>query len=578
MPGFDAQAPGRMWSLSLVVIIRLILYLVILGFFLQYLYYTQGGRIYRPDLAVAGLAAIFFINLGAILLSARSRFSEQLVALTYVLDIGIITYVTLVSGGFNSILLPIYLPTLVMAAAWLPRRFTAVFPSIATFGIACIGYAHLTRLLDEDKLKPFDHEIMESLRIIPYHTVVTTMLILAVLFFVVSYLSGMLSDRIFVVQRLNAAILAGMNEGVAVVDRKGMMVYVNSEFSRLFPGAGPRGDFFSVADRLFPSGDTMNLERLWELEAGGKLRQRRELPGEGGRPPLEVKVSGVRLRRGAEPYGLLFLVADLTLRKRMEKAERGLERTSAISTMAAGLAHEIRNPLAALRSAIQEIGRSFPDDSQNRILTDIVISESDRLDGIIGRFLDFSREGRLRLGKTRLGNMAKNVATMLLQERGGDNLHVEVSVESDPEVTCDADRIMQVFVNLGLNASQALGKSGGMVEITVREDDRNGVPGVEILFADNGPGLSREAQKRIFEPFYSERQGGTGMGLSFSRREVALHGGEIEGENMPECGACFRVWLPLRQPDAGAEAARGATRRFHDTKVMKAQRRGGAES
>lgn len=566
MTAYDAQAPGRMWSPGLVVGIRLILYLVVVAFFLQYLYFTQEQRLYRPDESVAALVIVFFVNLGILLVGVRSRYPEQFIALTYVLDIVVITYVVLSSGGFHSILIPIYLPTLVMASAWLSRRFTAVFPSIATLGIAYIGYAHLSHTIEEEKFPLLSMEMVERLRVIPYHTAVTSMLLFAVLFFVISYLSGALSDRIFIVQRLNAAILAGMNEGVAVVDRKGEMVYVNSEFSRMFPGSAPRGDFASVAGALFPEGHC-DLGQLWEMEAAGSLVQRRELPGGEGAPPFEVRVSSVRLRGGGGAYGLLFLVTDLTLRKRMEKAERGLERSAAISTMAAGLAHEIRNPLASLRSAIQEIGRSFPDDSQNRVLTDIVISESDRLDGVIGRFLDFSREGKLRLGKCRLGGMVANTATMMRQGKREDDLRVVVAVESDPEAVCDSDRIMQVFINLGLNASQAAPCPGGLVAITVRESDRSGVHGVEASFVDNGPGLPPDAHERIFAPFYSRKPGGTGMGLPLSRREVSLHGGELEADNEPGGGARFRMWIPLLP--TGGEAVRDGAREFRNSKILR---------
>lgn len=538
----NVAVPGRMWSLGWVVIIRFILYLVIVAFLLQYMYFTSGGVFYRPDESIALLIAAFFVNLGILLTGINSRALDQLTALTYVVDIVAITWVVLSSGGFNSVLIPFYLPVLVMAAAWLPRRLTAVFPSIATLGVACIGFAHLSRLMDGKKFELFNHEILGSLRVLPYHTVVSTMLIFTVLFFVVSYLSGVLSDRIFVEQRLNAEILAGMNDGVAVIDRRGAALYVNGEFARLFPRAASRSDFDAVARAMFPAGDGVNLEMLWAMEATDGLRYHRELPAAADRPPLELKVSGLRVRGGV--YGLLFVVTDLTLRKRMEKAERSLERSAAVSTMAAGLAHEIRNPLASLRSAIQEIGVAFPEGSQNRILANVVISESDRLDGIIGRFLDFSREGVLRIAQHRLGPMVQNTATMLRQGYDEANLRVEVTINDDPEVRCDGDRIMQVFVNLGLNARQAAPRHGGKVVITLGREERNGVPGVEIVFRDNGPGLSDDVVERIFEPFFSGRKGGTGMGLPLSRKEVLAHGGEIEGGNAGG-GACFRVWLPL---------------------------------
>ncbi len=534
-----------MWSLGWVVIIRCILYVVIIAFLLQYMYFAVRGLFYRPEESVILLVAAFLGTIAVLLIGANSRFQEQLTALTYVVDILVITRVVLTSGGFNSVLIPFYLPILVMAAAWLPRRFTAVFPSIATLGVAYIGFAHLYRLGDGGEIEVFDEAFLSSLRILPYHTVVSTMLIFTVLFFVVSYLSGVLSDRLFIEQRLNAEILAAMNDGVAVVERRGQVAYVNAEFARLFPGAGARGEFAAAADAMFAPGKAMNLEKLWEMEARGGVKYRGELPAAAGRPPMEVKVSGLRIRGGV--YGLLFVVTDLTLRKRMEKAERSLERSSAVSIMAAGLAHEIRNPLASLRSAIQEIGTVFPAGSQNRILADIVISESDRLDGIIGRFLDFSREGVPRMAPHRLGGLLRNAPTMLRRGQGTAALEVTVNIVDDPEVMCDADRITQVFINLGLNAAQAAPARGGKVTIALRSEERNGIPGVAVIFSDNGPGIAESALERIFEPFFTCRPGGTGMGLPLSRKEVLLHGGEIEAGNAPGGGGRFHVWLPVNR-------------------------------
>jgi signal transduction histidine kinase len=322
------------------------------------------------------------------------------------------------------------------------------------------------------------------------------------------------------------------------------VAYVNGEFSRLFPGTVSRGDAGDVAAALFAADDEVGLEAFCAMAAAGGVDYRRELPATAGRPSLEVKVSALRVRGGV--YGLLFVVTDLTLRKRMEKAERSLERSSAVSIMAAGLAHEIRNPLASVRGAIQEIGTAFPDGSQNRLLADIVISESDRLDGIIERFLDFSREGVLRIAPRRLGGMLRNVQAMLRQGNGGDALDIAVGVADDPEVECDADRIMQVFVNLGLNAAQAVPPAGGKIDISLLGEERNGVPGVLVVFRDNGPGLADEVIERMFEPFFTGKPGGTGMGLPLSRKEVLRHGGDIDADSAPDGGACFRVWLPLR--------------------------------
>ncbi len=550
-PERSQSRPGRMWSLGWVTIIRLIVYLVVIAFFLQHIYFHEYVHYYRPGLSIVLLVAAFIVDSVILLLGRGSRRLDQLIALTYVIDLIVLTRVILASGGFFSVFIPYYLPILVMAAAWLPRRLTAVFPSIATLGVAYIGLAYLQEVPEVSPVLGglFNREILYTLPYSPESTVVATMLILTVLFFVVSYVAGILSERLFIERSLNDEVLASMREGVAVVNHQGNVVFVNAELRRFFPHAVRGGDFRPVAAEFLPQpehgGFPHRLDSLLDPARAGDLYLTLEVPENSQRPPTEVRISGIRLGGSPGLTGLLFLVSDLSLRKRMEQAERNLERTSVISTMAAGLAHEIRNPLAAVRSAIQEIGQSFPKGSQNRLLADIVISESDRLDGVISRFLDFSREGRLRLSYRRLGPLLREVATLARRGDSNKNCRIEVEIRDDPEVLCDADRLKEIFLNLALNAVQAVGDKMGWVGITLYGEARGGQEGVKVEVADNGPGLSEAALTDMFKPFFTEKPGGTGLGLPLSRKQTLLHGGDIEAENLPKGGALFRVWLPL---------------------------------
>ena len=555
------KSPGGMRSLIWVGLLRTVLYMVVIGFFLQYIYFGERGMFYRPGEAVLKLVIALLFNQALLLLGDRNHWLDQIIALTCVIDLVVLTWVILSSGGFNSVLIPYYLPVLVMAAAWVPRRFTAVFPSIATLGIAYIGVAHLQ--VSMGNLQPlsdlYPQEVLNSLRYSLPHTIVSTMLIFSVLFFVISYISGVLSDRLFIEQRLNVEVLSNMTEGVAVVSLKGALVYVNAEFERLFPEARLGKDFTLVGDLLLGrDGEGPSLAQLLSLDLSEMLTFNRENYRDGDGPPIEVRVSGISMRGGHELYALVFVVTDLSMRRRMEKAERNVERFSAISTMSAGLAHEIRNPLASLRSAIQEIGHSFPSDSPNRMLTDVVIAESDRLDGIIGRFLDFSREGRLRLERRRIGALLEDMCTMLRHREEAAGVELALDIREAPELLCDGDRLAEVFFNLGLNSVQEMQKGGGRLEIYLGLAGRDGIPGVEILFMDNGPGIRDDELQQIFEPFFSNKARGTGMGLPLSRKQIAMHGGEIEASNRDPHGACFRIWLPLEAQIR--EGRRGFTR------------------
>ncbi len=434
----DAQAArggGRFWSLGWVIGIRLVLCLVIAGFLLQHIYFGESWRIYRPSEAIAFLGMVFLLNLAIVAAAATDSRRDFMVALTFVLDLAVLTWIILVSGGYGSVFTTYYLPYLAMASVCLPRRYTAVFPSIATLGTAYVGLAHLLFSVGEEVLllRLYPEGITLVLRSLPSQAVVATMLVLAVIFFVSSYLSGVVGNRYF------------------------------------------------------------------------------------------------------------------ALRQRMEEAERNVERFSAISTMAAGLAHEIRNPLAALRSAIQEIGESFTEGDQNRILAHIVMAESDRLDRVIGRFLDFSREGELHLARLRLKPLLEDVRALVLHGKYAEDFRIDLEVRDNPEIICDADRIKEVCLNLALNAVQAMPGPGGRLTIKTMAAARGAVPGLSILFMDNGPGIGEDVLVHLFEPFFTSKANGTGMGLPLSRKQVNMHGGDIEAGNNPGGGAWFRVWLPLEQ-------------------------------
>ncbi|MCC8190539.1 MAG: hypothetical protein LIP77_07885 [Planctomycetes bacterium] len=550
--------PTRMWSLSWVILIRLILYLVVIGFFVQYMYFGERGQFYQPGRAIQELVAVYLVSLAVLAVGAHSRRLDPFIAVTYVLDLVVLSRVILASGGFNSVFIPYYLPVLVMATAWLPRQYTAVFPSIATLGAAYIGVPHLMVALGEFNWLPrfFPQNLLYSLRYSHPHTIVSTMLILTVSFFVVSYLSGILSDWLFIEQRLNAEVLSSIREGMAVVAATGEMVMVNGEFLRLFPEAEKAATCDDLTGVIFPGLPELTLDRLVQDSRDDALIFTRDRDAS-GRPPMEIRVSTITLPGRKQVYGIILMVADLTLRRRMEAAERNLERYSAISTMAAGLAHEIRNPMASLRSAIQEIGESFPEGSQNRVLTDVVISESDRLDKVIGRFLDFSREGRLRMTTVKISVILSELMLMFTHDPKARHVELVLDIQDDPPVLCDPDRLKEVFLNLALNAVQALPPQGGRLDVVLASAHQGGVQGVEILFLDNGPGIAENHFPRLFEPFFSSKQTGTGMGLPLSRKQVALHGGELDASNRLGGGACFRVWLPLKPADTPRESKSG---------------------
>jgi signal transduction histidine kinase len=237
------------------------------------------------------------------------------------------------------------------------------------------------------------------------------------------------------------------------------------------------------------------------------------------------------------------------------------DRLAALGEMAAGLAHEIRNPLAAIKGATQYLDpRRLP--REDREFLEIIVDEVDRLNGVVTQFLDYSRPLKSTFAPGDVGEILQRTFRLLAPQIPGG---IEVQLDPAPElgaVNCDPEQLKQVFLNLALNAFQAM-PEGGRLRVTAslsrdelarwreprHRDDR-----VEVRFRDTGPGIPAEARENIFVPFYTTKEKGTGLGLAISQRIVKSHGGSITVVAPPEGGAEFVVSLPCLPQDAAGAA------------------------
>jgi signal transduction histidine kinase len=253
------------------------------------------------------------------------------------------------------------------------------------------------------------------------------------------------------------------------------------------------------------------------------------------------------------------------------------DRLAALGEMAAGLAHEIRNPLAAIKGAIQLIvpdpaappPRPEADPEQTREFLGIILEEVNRLNGVVTQFLDYSRPVKASLAPGDVNDILQRTLRLLSGEwPPGVELALDLAPDL-PRVPCDAEGLKQVFLNLALNGLQAM-PGGGRLTVTTRvardelalwRDAPRRVELVEVSFRDTGPGIPPEAREHLFVPFYTTKEKGTGLGLAICQRIVKTHGGTI-GIRSPAAGggADFVVSLPaLHEERAEPEAAeRGA--------------------
>ena len=235
------------------------------------------------------------------------------------------------------------------------------------------------------------------------------------------------------------------------------------------------------------------------------------------------------------------------------------DRLAALGEMAAGLAHEIRNPLGAIKGAAQLImtsdGKPAGSAADQREFLEIIVEEANRLNNVVTRFLDYARAerpGREGADKVDLNHVVRKTVQLLQQEPTMPK-NVELRVRTDeqlPLVAGDPESLLQVFLNLGQNALQAM-PDGGTLEIlsTRRRRSRLGYGQfAEVRFRDTGIGIARDRLKKLFIPFYTTKQKGTGLGLAISHRIINQHGGTIEVRSTIGQGSTFSVFLPAAEP------------------------------
>ena len=256
------------------------------------------------------------------------------------------------------------------------------------------------------------------------------------------------------------------------------------------------------------------------------------------------------LRRGR---GVTCSFQDLTDIKRMEEQVRQADRLAAIGRLAAGLAHEIRNPIGSIRGSVEVLRGSLNPQGDDRRLMDIVLRESDRLDAIIRDFLQFSRPPHLVRVPTDVTAMLDEILLMLSNHsgvQGTETPRVEirrVAGESTVKADVDPAQMRQALWNLCLNAVEAMPQGGELRVGAHTTASESGRTLLEITVEDTGVGITAAALTQVFEPFFTTKPQGTGLGLAIAHRIVEDHGGEIRVQSEPWRGTRFTISLPVSE-------------------------------
>ncbi|MDB4950537.1 MAG: hypothetical protein JWM27_3186 [Gemmatimonadetes bacterium] len=357
-------------------------------------------------------------------------------------------------------------------------------------------------------------------------------------------------------------ILGSISTGVLTVDEGGRLAYVNTagaELLALADEAWLGRPVLEELDRLAPGMGTI-LDGTLRTGAGVARFETEETPA-----GMVLGLSTTPTARDeARPATVTAIFQDITARRRLDTLRRRAERLEAVAELSASLAHEIKNPLASIRSAVEQLAGDRIDAADRDVLRGLVLRESDRLSRLLGEFLDFARVEVSAAAPVDVMRVARNAVDLVRAHPQAEGRTVALTVDPGEDgvfVSGDEDLLHRAVLNLVLNGAQWAG-AGGRVEVRVTAGPTDGLAPalgsarmVHIRVADSGPGIPPEDAEHVFDPFYTQRPGGTGLGLALVQRAAEAHGGAVlVDESAPGWGATFSLYLPALSPAGPSHA------------------------
>ena len=546
--------------LAVHIAVRLIVATVLLGAAVVVQLRTPGGQPIDPFYFLVGLT--YAVSLGFI---ASLQLVERLPWLTdvhFAIDAVVVSAAVFVTGGVESLFVILYVLPIVAASSLQFRRGGLQLAGLSTilfFGVVVAQYLSVNGYLT----LPFGQLVANDLP--PVNVAQYTVALNAFGFFAVAALSGSLAERarrgeaqleqateeIADLQAFNQYVFDNLISGLATADASNRLLTFNRSAMLITGREGPLpiGEAAHEALQLPPAFASTLSQDL------ARVRSKRtdymfNLPS-GNIIELGLSVAALPLPDGSRGY--LYTFQDVTDVKRFEQNARLQQRLAAVGEMAAGIAHEIRNPLASMSGSMQMLKQELPLSADQAQLMDIVLKESERLNQTIKSFLAYARPQRFSLTRLDLRGIVQETAMLLRNSTEVEEQHeIEVKKADEPVmVEADESQIRQIIWNLATNGLRAMPDGGTLCLSAVHEDSSSGRSSV-LLVEDEGVGIPPEDVDSIFQPFRGSFGKGTGLGLAIVHRIVTDYGGQIDVRPRDARGTVFRITFPERV-DARAE-------------------------
>lgn len=359
------------------------------------------------------------------------------------------------------------------------------------------------------------------------------------------------SEDLAALQVVHRDVIESINSGIITTDLDGVITTVNRA-GRLILGQSEE----ELAGTLIQEASLFSAERWAELVAAsggqkGRLRSEVEVVREGETSYVGFSISPLADALGT-PRGYILIFQDLSRWRRLQEEVRLKDRMAAVGELAAGLAHEIGNPLAAISGSVQMLARAGGGDPAQRKLIDILLKESQRLDRTIKGFLRFARpRDRVSASFDIAHLLAENFELLKNSEEVSPRHRLSLDLDAaSAYLIADPDQVSQIFWNLARNALRAMPDGGTLAVV-----GRLGEGAYRLRVVDTGRGMSEEQRANLFHPFRSFFDSGTGIGMAIVYRIVQEHGGRLEVESRPGAGTAITVELPVAAAAAAVVAA-----------------------
>lgn len=498
---------------------------------------------------------LFFLIYNQISLDYSLQAHLQLFA-----DIFIITAIVHVTGDLESNYFSLYLVAIILAAILLPRArvFLVAGVSFILMG-GLLELAHLPALYPGFAARHPSIAALSTPSSAPVNLGVLQVKIFASLFgfFAVAYLAGFLAEtlrktgaelrdkrgQVASLQAINENVVRSMRDGLITTDLDGIVTELNPAGEAILGCA--RDSILGEAIETILGGFGPRSQAFRGLVSFHGRREIEFRHPEGDKRILGVSVSYLVIPESGTA-GYIYSVQDLTEQKRLEAQFRLRDRMATLGRLAAGIAHEIRNPLASISGSAKVLESMGNIDEDERKLIAILSQESERLNKLVSDFLLYSRDHRFEFREVDVVVLIEETL-LLLQHRPDfpQNVRIERNIPRQPVLMmADADKLRQVFWNICDNALKAL-ENGGTLTAEVYGDQ---TAYTRIIFRDTGLGIDASQLEKLFEPFQPLFTHGTGLGLAIVYQIVQGHGGHIQVESSPGCGTEFTIDLPKRQP------------------------------